>query len=44
MQESSGTWQAVSLMDELKVQSPGFDYRIAKDAEGKPIGIIHGRN
>jgi hypothetical protein len=26
-------------MDELKVQSPGFDYHTAKDDEGRPIGI-----
>jgi hypothetical protein len=28
-------------MDELKVQSPGFDYCIAKDDSGWPIGIMY---
>ena len=41
MQEDSGTWEALGLMDQLKVTSPGFDYRIKKDAEGKPTGIMY---
>ena len=41
MQEGPGTWHAIALMDELKVQSPGFDYRVAKDDEGRPIGIMY---
>jgi hypothetical protein len=41
MQEGSGTWQALLLMDELKIKSPGFDYRIAKDDEGRPTGIMY---
>ena len=41
MQEGSGTWQALLLMDELKIKSPGFDYRIFKDDEGRPTGIMY---
>jgi hypothetical protein len=41
MQEDSGTWEALGLMDQLKVTSPGFDYRIKKDTEGKPTGIMY---
>jgi hypothetical protein len=28
-------------MDELKVQSPGFGYQIAKDAAGSPIQTVY---
>ena len=41
MQEDSGTWEAVGLMDKLKVSSPGFDYRIKKDTNGLPTGIMY---
>ena len=41
MQEDSDTWEALSLMDDLKLLSPGFDYRIKKDSSGKPIGLMY---
>jgi hypothetical protein len=41
MQEDSGTWEALGLMDELKFTSPGFDYCIKKDQEGRPMGLIY---
>ena len=41
MQEDSGTWEALGLMDELKITSPGFDYQIKKDTDGKPTGIMY---
>jgi hypothetical protein len=41
MQEDSGTWEALGLMDQLKISSPGFDYRIKKDLGGKPTGIMY---
>jgi hypothetical protein len=34
MQEDGGTWEALGLMDQLKITSPGFDYHIKKDQEG----------
>ena len=41
MAEDSGTWEAITLMDDLKVAAPGFDYRIMKDEEGRPIGLMY---
>jgi hypothetical protein len=42
MQEDSGTWEALGLLDELKVTSPGFDYHIKKDQEGsRPMGLMY---
>ncbi len=41
MQEDGGTWEALGLMDELKITSPGFDYRIKKDPEGRPTGLMY---
>jgi hypothetical protein len=35
MQEDSGTWEALGLMDQLKISSPGFDYSIKKRPRGK---------
>ncbi len=28
-------------MDELKITSPGFDYCIKKDPEGRPTGLMY---
>jgi hypothetical protein len=41
MQKDPSTWEALILMDELKVSSPGFDYRVKKDNNGRPIGIMY---
>ena len=41
MSNDSDTWEALSLMDDLKIQAPGFDYRIKKDAAGRPIGLMY---
>ena len=41
MQEDGGTWEALGLMDELKITSPGFDYCIKKDPEGRPTGLMY---
>ncbi len=41
MQEDAGTWEALGLMDQLKVSSPGFDYRIKKDLSGLPTGLMY---
>jgi hypothetical protein len=41
MAEDSGTWEAITFMDDLKVAAPGFDYRIMKDEEGRPIGLMY---
>jgi hypothetical protein len=41
MQEDTGAWEALRLMDELVVQSPGFDCRILKDDSGRPVAIMH---
>ncbi len=41
MLENTGTREALRLMDELKVQSPGFDYWLAKDKAGKSTGIMY---
>jgi hypothetical protein len=30
MAEDPATWEALTLMDDLKVSAPGFDYRIKK--------------
>jgi hypothetical protein len=38
MAEDPATWDALSLMDDLKVSSPGFDYHIKKDGEGGANG------
>jgi hypothetical protein len=40
MQESSNTWIAVRYLDETKDLVPGFDYRIHKDPDGCPDGIV----
>jgi hypothetical protein len=41
MAEDPATWEALTLMDDLKVSSPGFDYRVKKDQEGRPTGIMY---
>ena len=41
MSEDSGTWEGLRLMDDLKVNAPGFDYRVKKDHNGMPVGIMY---
>jgi hypothetical protein len=41
MQEDSGTWEALGLMDELKITTLGFDYRIKKGQGGRPTGLVY---
>ena len=28
-------------MDDLKISSPGFDYRVKKDTDGRPTGLMY---
>jgi hypothetical protein len=41
MAEDLATWEALTLMDDLQVSAPGFDYRIKKDGDGRPIGLMY---
>jgi hypothetical protein len=41
MAEDPATWEALTLMDDLKVSAPGFDYRIKKDGDGRPTGLMY---
>ncbi len=41
MAEDPATWEALTLMDDLKVSSPGFDYRVKKDVDGRPTGLMY---
>jgi hypothetical protein len=41
MSEDSGMWEGLRLMDDLKKNAPGFDYRIKKDSNGLPVGIMY---
>jgi hypothetical protein len=41
MSEDSGTWEGLRLMDDLKANAPGFDYRVKKDSTGMPVGIMY---
>jgi hypothetical protein len=41
MQEDPTTWETMTLMDELKVSAPSFDYQVKKDNEGRPIRIMY---
>jgi hypothetical protein len=41
MAEDPATWEAsLTLMDDLKVSSPGFDYQVKRDGDGRPTGIL----
>jgi hypothetical protein len=41
MQEDPGTSEALGFMDQLEINSPGFDYCIKKDQEGRPTGLMY---
>jgi hypothetical protein len=41
MAEDPATWATLTLMDDLKVSSPGFDYRVKKDVDGRATGIMY---
>jgi hypothetical protein len=41
MGEDPATWEALTLMDNLKVSSPGFDYCVKKDGDGRPTGLVY---
>jgi hypothetical protein len=41
MAEDPATWEALTLINDLKVSSPGFDYRINKDRDGRPTGLMY---
>jgi hypothetical protein len=41
MSEDSGMWEGLRLMDDLKVNAPGFDCRVKKDSNGLPVRIMH---
>jgi hypothetical protein len=40
-QDPTTSWEALTLMDEHKVTSPGFDYQVKKDNKGRHIGIMY---
>ena len=44
MAEDPGTWEALALMDDLKVAAPGFDYQTMKDDNGRPVGLMQVHN
>jgi hypothetical protein len=39
--EDPATWEVFTLVDDLKVPSPGFDNRIKKDRDGRPTGLMY---
>ena len=41
MQEDSDTWEALSIMNDLKALAPGFNVYLQKDSNGKLIGVMH---
>ena len=41
MRENKTTWKALNMLDEVKSKLRGFDYRIWKDSDGFPKGILY---
>ena len=40
MSESSSTWQVINYLQQCTVEIKGFDYRIQKSTDGRPIAIM----
>ena len=40
MQNGSNTWKAIDYLQKLKSTLPGFDFRVHKDEQGLPDGIV----
>jgi hypothetical protein len=39
LQETNGGWKVLRLLEKLKGQNPGFDFRLAVNDEDRPIGV-----
>ena len=39
MANSSDTWEVIQLLEQTKLENPGFDYRIRKNDKGAPNGL-----